>query len=287
MPEEAEMALDATLAGQDALDKVPEGFRSLYRKLEDGSFALDVNPVGGVRLENVDDLKRALQAERAQHKKIAAEHKALAEQFDGLDAEAARDALKRIEEIGEGEGEEAIQQKIDAKVAEIQAKYQRDTEKARADFKAKEDKLADEVGDYRGRFYRQMVDTESTAAIAALGGNPKLLGSYVRSQLMIVDHDGVASVQVRGPDGNALLTEKPNSTDPMSVAEYVAKLREDKDFAPAFAGSNASGAGAGRTGRGSVPGAPMEVNLSDPQAVSDNLEGIAKGTVIARSPERR
>ncbi len=79
----------------DNLETVEEAFRSLYKETEEGKFTLQVTPVGGFALENIEVLKSAYQKEMAGRKR--AEKRLSA--FDDLDPAAARNALQKVEEL--------------------------------------------------------------------------------------------------------------------------------------------------------------------------------------------
>ncbi|MBN2312360.1 MAG: hypothetical protein JXM79_00430, partial [Sedimentisphaerales bacterium] len=103
------MAL-AAIIKDEAYNGLSNDLKKEYVKQDDGTYRLDVTPVGDFALENVKGLKTALSSERTARE--AAETKL--KSFDGLDGAKARDALKKVEEMTNWKPEDKVKEQIEA-----------------------------------------------------------------------------------------------------------------------------------------------------------------------------
>lgn len=98
-----------------------------------------------------------------------------------------------------------------------------------------------------------LVDNQAMTALAAHEGNSRLLMPHIKSNVKVVVEDGAYKALVLDADGS---TKYNNEGNPMSVAEYVADLRNDDDFAPLFKAKgvkSGTASNAGNTGKGAAP----------------------------------
>ncbi len=212
------MSLRAVVS-EDEFGGLNEAFQAEYKKQENGTYILDVSPVDDFALENVRGLKSALNAERENREKLESSMKA----FEGIDAQNARASIQKIDELNNLNERHSF-------------------EKA---------KLQDKVNSLSRQLEGDRIDSVATKAIAAQNGNISLLLPHLRSQTRMIEDDGGKQViQVVDLDGNVRMTGESGKTTRMTIDELVAEMKESDDFSCAFAGTDASGTGAGRGGNG-------------------------------------
>lgn len=256
----------------DSLDGIPEALRSEYRpgtKEEglDGKFVLKVEPVGGWGLEPVTALKNSLsnaKTERDAAKKI------LKELGDDFSVDSYRQAMSELESLKKGSTSESAKAEIESIKKQLSAKHQSEL--------AERDRL---LGERDTEINELLIDAEATRAINELEGKTKLLLPVVRQNAMVI------RVERKGPDGKtrlvpkaiirqqdgagARLSSKPGSQDEMGIREFVETLKASDDYAPAFAGSGASGT---VKGQGSPNGTQKPGGTSNGGAGGDNVSAV-------------
>lgn len=187
----------------DTLDGVDEKYHGLYQE-KDGKYHLT-----GVELPDVDGLKSALQSERENAKKLAADK---AE----LDKKLAADKMKQAESDKDIEA-------IKAQMAELH-KQELDT------YKSKAENLTAELNKIK-------IDNVALDAIAKERGIAELLTPYVKQRTRLTE-DG--KVEVLTADGKPMVDKDGNS---IGVHGLVKSLKENKAFAGAFEGTTHTGGG--------------------------------------------
>jgi hypothetical protein len=217
----------------DTLDGMPEDVAKEYVEKE-GKFHLDTISVDGLAVEDVSALKGALEKERKAARDLSAKVKS----FEGLDPEAARDALKRIEELGDD--------------AEIQKKIEAGMKSREAQLLKKHEQELKTASDRSGHLERQLkeilVDAAVTEALAAAGGRAKLLLPHVRTQVRMREtEDGRFLAEVVDEDGNPRVGDGQGS--PMTIPQLVEELKGSSDFQAAFDGTGNTGTGKEGGGR--------------------------------------
>ncbi|MEN6306672.1 MAG: hypothetical protein ABFD91_02860 [Anaerohalosphaeraceae bacterium] len=218
------------LLNQEAFDKLSEPLKKEYKKQDDGSYLLDVGPVNDFVLENVKGLKSALSSERSLREKLEGSLKA----FDGLDSAKAREALKKIEDLAKGGTDDKTKEQIEALKKQL-------TEKHTGELSQRDDS----INKLTKQLEKLLVEAAAVKAIAENKGNVELLLPHVRNTTRMKKLDnGDYTVEIVDDKGNARITNKTGSTDPMTISELVSELKGNKTFAPAFSGSGASGSGA-------------------------------------------
>jgi hypothetical protein len=224
------MSLLAIL-NQEAFDKLAEPLKAEYKKQADGTFLLDVTPVSDFALENVKGLKSALSSERANREKLEGSLKA----FEGLDAQKARDAIKKLEELlAKGGGDDKTKEQIEAIKKQL-------SEKHSAEISKKDEML----GLMTKQLEKLLIESAAVKAIAENKGVVELLLPHVRSFTRMKKLEaGDYVAEVVDANGNVRITNKAGSTDPMSITELVSEMKGNKIYAPAFQGSGAGGSGA-------------------------------------------
>lgn len=215
----------------DSLADLPEGLRAAAKQAGD-KFQVETLPEGW-NLEDVGALKKALSEERTTLKSV---QKTLA-QYEGIDdAAAAREALLAMKA-----GKLKSSAELDEFRKTLEAKVAADLAKKDSTVTALTQQLRE-----------QLVEGEAMKAIAASGGNPKLLLPIVRAAVKAeLGADGKFAVTLHDEQGKELVSKVDGSTKPMTLPEFVSQLRTQAEFKAAFAGSGVGGSNASSTAGGS------------------------------------
>lgn len=225
------MALQAILK-QEAFDSLSDNLKSEYKKQQDGTFLLDVAPVGDFALENVKGLKSALSSERTTREELEKKFKA----FDGLEVDKAKDALKKVEEMANWKPEDKVREQIEALKSQLSGKHKKEI-----------DEKLQEIEKFKTAAINSTKGRAIADALAKHKGAPFLADTIEKSVKAEFDASGNVILKVFDEKGIARISNASGSQDLMSIDEYVAELKSRDIFAAAFEGSAASGSGA-RTG---------------------------------------
>jgi hypothetical protein len=239
------MPLRATLTSLDGIDpSLVEHYR------QDGDkFVLDVEPSEGFALENITGLKSALQSERGRVRELEQSVK----KFDGIDPQAALDALGKLDQIDNWSPDEKMSERMKSREAEISKKFTAEVDAA----KAQADKM-------RSELEKQLIHNATVDALRNHGGNVDLLLPHVKGQARLEESENGYRVVVVGDNGEARVSMKSGSVDNMTIDELVETMRVNDSFAPAFSGSGASGGGSTGSAVGNRGGgAPFRLSYED------------------------
>jgi hypothetical protein len=224
------------------LNELDEGLRGYYVS-KDGKFFLNVTPVAGFELDNVQGLKTALGAERNNVSVL----KAQLQPYEGLDVTAARTAIERITAFGditpeaareatetaarltaldpEKQAEQIANTKLESFKSQIGAQYNLE----RTEFGTKIKSLEDTNASLTGQLQTLMRDNAIQAEVAK--ANPLddardavelLVSKFVKTSMK----DGKVVVEVLDTNGNPRIKDV-NGT-PVTVADLVAEIRESR-----------------------------------------------------------
>jgi len=205
----------------DKLDAVPQAFRELYTEGEDGKYHLDADGV-----EDVTGLKTALDKERKRARDFEKRVKDIPEDFDPEDYAALR---KLREEQQKGQLTDKQREEFESLKKQLHDAHSKEL--------AKRD---DRIKALVAALETEMITAQATGAIAAAQGSVKLLLPHVRRQAKVIEEQGAFRPVVVGEDGHPRL----KGDKEMTYEDLVAEMKEQDDFAGAFAGSGASGIGA-------------------------------------------
>lgn len=244
----------------ESLDAVPEAYRALYSE-QDGRHVLDGDLA--MKLTVGPSLKKALdnerRAAREAQKQIDA-WKAIGKTPEEIaDLIAAQDDLETRKAEGKGEWDKLKQQLMDqhAKV-----------------LKAKDDAVAaanGKIDALNKTLQSHLIDAQATAAIAAAKGSAKVLLPHVQRFAKVVEEAGEYKVQVLDDKGDPRINGKG---DPMTIADLVAEMRNDDDYARNFEGTGKSGSGSPNNAGGGHSGKAIK------RAEFDKLDEASKRTRI-------
>lgn len=219
----------------DAYDEFDGGFRLRPD-------ALNVDLPDGYSIENVQGLQSSLhnvRKERDDAQKTLRSAQEKLKDVEGLDVKRARELM---EKFSKGELTPAAQ------AEEVRRSLQEEFAAREKDYTTKLSRMERSIVDMHR-------DSEFSSACAALGANAKLLAGAkmsIKTEL-VEDDEGNIRPQNRVVDarGETLYSRKPGQPGtPMSVEEYLERLREDKDYAAAFPKPQGGGGkGVTRAGR--------------------------------------
>lgn len=235
------MAL-AAIIQENVFNGLAEDLKKEYKKQSDGTFLLDVAPVGDFALENVKGLKTALASERTTVANLTKQ----VEAFKDIDIEKAKSALKKVEEMANWKPDDKVREQIEAIKTQL-------TEKHKGEMSAKESAIQKTIT----QLQKVMIDAAAIKSLTEVKGSVDLLLPHIRNTTRMRQTDtGDFVVEVIGTDGNARISPAAGSTSPMTIAELVAEMKATPTYAPAFEGTGASGTGAhgGQRGNGNAAG---------------------------------
>lgn len=244
------------------LNDVPEKFRTLYQKAEDGKFYLQE-----LEYDDPTELKTALQKERERAEELNKQLKSK----DGID----RDEYQKLKEAQEKrEIEEAKKRgefdKILAQKDEALAKMKSDSEARLREAEIERD--------------RDLVEMQAMRAIESHKAKSRVLlqDNEFRASLKVVkDAQGNRVVQVVDKDGTPRLTKQEGKTGPMTLEEYVGTFRDHADLSCAFPASGAGGGGA--TGSTGTPAAAGVVTRDQLASGQFDIKAAAEGKMVLQT----
>lgn len=215
----------------DAIVKeVPAGLENYYKQ-EGDHFVLQVKPVDGYALENIEGLKTALSKERT----LASEYKKNLSAFEGLEAGKVKTDLEELAKLRELDVDELAKEKIQIAVKDHQ-------EKANALITAKEQELSLAVNQVDQLMRQQAI----TQAVLTEKGSVELLTPILQGQTKLSKSEqGAFIVEVVDSSGNLRFN---NKGEPMALSELVSELKASPAYGRAFDASGTSGSGAGANG---------------------------------------
>lgn len=228
--------------------KFPDALKAYYKPMGEGGtdYVLDVAPERGFTFENTENLRRSLDRVKG----AEAGYKAALDKFKDIDADKARGALAKLDEIDKWTPDQKVQEKIASLERQLGEKHGNE-KKA----------LLAQIEELNGLVNSTFVEAELTRAIAAHGGRaPLLLPALVAGKRVKAVRDGNKfALRVLDETGQEMVTRLPDKSGAMGVDELVASLKNTPDFAPAFAGSGPTGGG---TPQQQTPRATAEFTIS-------------------------
>jgi len=272
------MALKAQLESLDGLD---ENVAALYKKQDDETFVLDVEPANGVELADTQGLKKALESERSAKTKAEKAHKELQSRVGDLDLETAREAVKKIEELGDdADVESRVSAAIEQRQQQLQTKFENEAKKLREDLEAERDNFKTEAETLESQLGEVMVRNEAITAINEAGGSVHLLLPLIERsvQMRKNEENGKREVVVLDEKtGNTRLSTSSGSTNNMSIPEFVNELKAKPEFGAAFKPSGSSGGGSsGSSSSGRSNGDSYVISRDEAKDVSKYRQARAE-----------
>lgn len=217
-------------ASLKSLDGVDDAIAAHYRE-KDGIFILDVDPVEGWALEDVNGLKSALSRQTQRADEATESLKA----FEGLDPKVAREAIKAAEKFKdldpEKDAEKIANEKFEAAKAQLVEHHQ--SELAARDARiAKSEKEIDGLTRH----------SSALAAIEKADGIPQgLMPEVLKRTRNKTRDDGTRVIEVLDAHGQPLYASGGQNA---TLDDLLAELKKSDDWAFAFKGTGHSGSGA-------------------------------------------
>jgi len=286
------MALKAVLPNLDGLsDEVKEHYTE-----KDGKFYLNVTKVDGFAVEDVGGLKSTVENLRTVEKGLRADIKTSEEamkavkkqmeelqaKFDGIDPVTARDALSKIDDIKNWDGETKIKEAVQVAEQRIETKMQTKLNEVVKQHTTKITELETNLSDSQSQLQEAIVTSKIIESISKEGGNVDVLMPHVRNQVVMVkDSHGKYKPEVIKADGTPRIGDSAGND--MTITQLVQEMKTQDTFAGCFPGANQSGSGktgSSDSGTQKKIGESKTVAASDAKAMSDNLETIASGKTI-------
>lgn len=257
------MALPARIKD---LSQVPEHFRSEYKQSGD-TFVLDVTADGNFGLHDNTGLKSALESERA----IRAGLEKITKSFEGLDAEQARAAIAKMDQMKSWTPDEKTKEMIEAAKQDLVKIHGQEILK----FENKNKTLQTQLEDV-------MLDGVAESSILAAGGSVKLLKNAIRGQLKIFEENGRLFTRVVDSKGNPRVGDSSGSY--MTPAQLVDELKNDDEYSVAFKPSGAGGSGRDANNGGGSEGGKGKKVISTRQAEEGvDLDEVSSGEVVIQN----
>lgn len=248
------MAFDAIV---EDISKVPESIRGHYKLIDDGELAgkymLDVKPVSGFCLENIVGLKTALSKER----KAAEDAIKSLKEYGELSPQAAREAIKKLNEMQSWKPEDKIREQIESATRQLTEKFTKEEKELKGQLSSRDAEIEE-----------LLVTSVASQAIAKHGGNIQLLLPHIRPQVRVNrGTNGKPFAQVINADGSERISLKQGNNGGMSIEELVEVMKDSETYSPAFSGRGASGGG-GANSKGGTPNRNGNGHSGDGQGMS-------------------
>lgn len=223
------------------LEDAPENVRSLYRagtaqEDAEGKFVLDVEPVEGFALENVEGLKSALASERSEHVQSKQKLKA----FEGIDPTKAKDAIAKVEELGtldpKKDVDRLVDEKVQAQLTQVNERHQGETTK-----------LTKRIESRDALLRRTLVEDAAIKAVTAEKGDPDLLLPHVLPSIQLdLEEDEESGdikpkIKVIDAKGNIRIGDSQGGN--MTIDQLVGEMKKHEKFSRLFEGSGHTGTG--------------------------------------------
>lgn len=234
------MALQAFV---ENLDNVAEEFKGEYREVE-GGYQLDVAPVNGLVLENVEGLKSALGKERNNVSSLNKELNKVKKEFDGIDpmeligAKAQlEDLQKKYDDLAAIDPTAEADKLADQKVKDTISKKQKEWEKQ---YNKEVGNRDERITGLTSQLHEIMVQSVAVQALAenGAGDSVDLLLPHVLKNVKLTENEGKAEVQVIDTEGNPRVRSDGRN---MSITDLMPEFKEK--WPNAFSANAKSGGG--------------------------------------------
>ncbi len=279
----------------NSIDGMAEDIVAHYKeKTVDGvkKFYLDVTGVDGLALEDVTALKTTVatlrKSEKTLRKEVESSENVLRKheaKFEGIDPTSARDALGKIDDIKNWDGETKVLEAVKVATEKATVDAQARIDKLVADHNEKVTGLDSKLKSSKEQLNTALVTTKIIEAISKADGNVDLLMPHVERQMkMVEDDNGKFEPQVIDAKDERRYKDIAAGTY-MDAGDLLAEMKDSPTYAACFKGTGSSGAGKRGGGDGDSKPSKKEkgvkhIKSTDKEAINANVEGIAKGTVV-------
>ncbi len=222
----------------------------------------------------IAERNRGLEANRNEALNEAKKLKQRLAALDGIDPEEFK-TLKAEREAAQAQKEEA-----ERKQAEAAGNWKSVQEQIEKKHAAEVQRIAAEKDSVLSHLHRTLIDNAAILELAKHSDSPKLLLPHVKSMMKVVNEDGEYAARIVDEKGNVRIG-KGQGNAPMTLAELMDEMKQDKEFASAFRGSGSSGGGASRSHASG--GGQSTITTDDGQNFLKNLKGISDGSVTVKT----
>lgn len=247
--------MDFEFTPVDAIDKVPEQFRGIYK--QDGDKFVPDEAHKGI-VEAITGLNRSLKAARAEAKaKTPVDLTSLSE-FGATPEEIKTSITTRLAELQDqlaGKNGEA-KVNLDKIRSDLAAAHAKELEKSNKRSEA-----------LQGQLYSLLVENAATSAVAELKGVPELLLPFIKNQVKVQEQDGQFQVFVVDAQGDQRYSGVTGQ--PMTIKELVAEMKANEKYGRLFESEAPAGGGM-------LPGSGRQTTRTQGQPRSSN-EKISAG----------
>ncbi|USN15139.1 hypothetical protein LESZY_01050 [Brevundimonas phage vB_BpoS-Leszy] len=224
---------NAELPEAEFESKVPSDFRFAYTKGDNGVYKLNDQYAAAAKL--IDGRGRTLKQTKATNQSVGLESKTRREALEKWAAETGFDTPEAAKEAIA-----ALQEKINSKSA---IKPEEVREAIKGEYEQKLTKAEEKNAAMFTTLEKHLRDKDALAALAEHKGNAKLLMPVILAQTKVVQDEET------GEYFTAVLNAKGeiragSDGGPLPISKLVAEMKEDKEFAAAFEGTQKSGGGA-------------------------------------------
>ncbi len=230
-------------ATQEQFDAMSDEMKGHYVQ-KDGVYTLEVTPVDGIKLENVDNLLSTVSKQKGDINGLNSQLKAFRlEDGSLMDANQAREAIKKVSEYGQLTPEQLAEQKMADYKASIATAHQGELDAANK-----------KATNYFEQLKSVMLLQQAESEIAKAGGNVELLRPHVLNQLIMAENEaGKLTVGVNDGSGNFAI--KDGQGNLKTIGDVVEGLKNNDAFKSSFNADLKGGTGAkpGQDTPGSTP----------------------------------
>lgn len=262
------MALEATVKD---LESVDEKFRGLYKKLDDGTFSID--------LEGPKELKARVDEFRQNniaYRKELEDLKQKLQSVDGIDPEKYKQGQEALETLEKQADKKLIDEgKIDEVVSSRTERMRQDYEGKIKALEESHSKMKEQNEEMLHYIERSKVEVEASTALNSVGMVKKgAMGDLINRALGTWRFDAqTKQISPVGSDGKTIYGKDPQTI--MTMKEWAEQQLVD---APFLFEANTGGESKGNVKPG--PEGKGMVDMSDPMAMGRNAEQILKGEVV-------
>lgn len=245
----------------DAIDKVPEQFRSLYDSNAEGKFVVK-DDFKGVATA-LSGLNTSLKAARAEAKsKTPTDLSALAE----YGADPASIKAKFDETV------HALQEQI-TKGGDAKQNLEKIKQDLAAGHAKEIEKVTRRSEALQTQLYGLLVENAATTAVAELKGIPELLLPFIKQQVVVKEENGEFKVYVVDSAGDQRYSGLTGS--PMSIKELVAEMKANEKYGRLFESDQQQGGGGMNPGGGRRTPPAQKGTLSPNDKISRGIAALA------------
>lgn len=185
-------------------------------------------------------MRQTIQKNNKENERRRLQAKQLEEQVNAYrelgDLDDLRERLAAFEDRGHDSDDQQQQQKDMISKSE----YEKSRKQLLAQIDALKSEKEDAVKTERQKFQTTLVEREAAVALAKHGGKTRFLLPEVSKSIQVQDNDGRYDFRVVDEDGELQFNDRG---EPMSIEEYVLKMREQDDYAFLFEAPQRQGSG--------------------------------------------